>query len=328
MGTQGSIAWLESAAGRVLAEAPDPAVRVRLLRDVLRRPAGDSELAAAEAALDATGQVRELAEAQHADGSWGGLHNSDRAKRIGRTETGVARALALGLDREHPILKRTREYLASLLQRRRPMPEGERNERSEPGWRMFTGSKLALIDPAHTALDEVWETWAGIARQACKTGAFDPANEFAAHARLHGIQHDIGYMRLPNGYAMALLGGRARQLPPATEAALVRWAWEYPGEFGYLGISLGRLPRLDKPYPIDAWLTAMELMSSFPTARKAARKNLEWLWSNRSDSGLWDFGPRSVSSEYFPLSASWRKPGRRGQDWTTRILVILRKYAS
>jgi hypothetical protein len=134
-------------------------------------------------------------------------------------------------------------------------------------------------------------------------------------------------MRLPNAYAMSLLGARAERLPVAIAAALVRWAWEYRGEFGYLGISLGAPPSLDKPFRIEGWLTAMEIMACFPTAAEVARKNLSWLWQNQRDSGLWDFGRHATGSEHFPLSAHWRKPASRRQDWSTRVLVILRKYA-
>jgi hypothetical protein len=102
---------------------------------------------------------------------------------------------------------------------------------------------------------------------------------------------------------------------------------EFGGEFGYLGVSLCRLPRLDKPFQIDGWLTAMELMAAFQVAGQAARENLNWLWRNRLDSGLWDFGRRSVCSEYFPLSANWRRPSNRRHDWSTRILVVLRRFA-
>jgi len=52
---------------------------------------------------------------------------------------------------------------------------------------------------------------------------------------------------------------------------------------------------------------SLELLSCFPSWRKFARNIIDWLWTQRNNEGLWDFGPRANTSVYFPLSESWRE---------------------
>ena len=108
---------IEQSAWRILDTQPDAAVRIRLLRDVLRQPAQDEALLSAQQDVLKSRWVQELAQEQQGDGSWGRLHSRDsRAKaRIVTTEVGVERALALGLDATDPILCNAARYLANLL---------------------------------------------------------------------------------------------------------------------------------------------------------------------------------------------------------------------
>src|SRR3712207_2127392 len=96
-----------SLAERILAVSPDPVVRFRLLRDVLTRPRDSGEVAQAWDQLQSSRWLRALTAAQQVDGSWGRFHSaaSDANMVISTTEPGVAQALALGLDRTHPLLQ-------------------------------------------------------------------------------------------------------------------------------------------------------------------------------------------------------------------------------
>jgi GNAT superfamily N-acetyltransferase len=78
--------------------------------------------------------------------------------------------------------------------------------------------------------------------------------------------------------------------------------------------------------PADRLTPSHELASAFPGWRGAAKGAIEWLWAHRTDDGLWDFGPRSTWSFYFPLSEDWRRKGRRVHDYSTRVLTLLGKY--
>ena len=59
---------LEAIAESILAEDPDPVVRYRLLREVLRCSASDGRLKTAREGLDTSRHVQLLQREQHADG--------------------------------------------------------------------------------------------------------------------------------------------------------------------------------------------------------------------------------------------------------------------
>ena len=92
-----NVETITATAERILADGPDPVVRLRLLRDVLRRPADSNEVMQARSDLAANPWVRLLESEQRSDGGWGRFHSRDtRSKcKIITTEAGVDRALAL-----------------------------------------------------------------------------------------------------------------------------------------------------------------------------------------------------------------------------------------
>ena len=53
---------------------------------------------------------------------------------------------------------------------------------------------------------------------------------------------------------------------------------------------------------------------------------LNRLWEQRCEDGLWDFGSDTAGCVEFPLSDSWRQGLNRKLDYSTSILVLLRKY--
>ena len=72
---------VENAAEVVLAKDPEPVVKARLLREVLVRPADDSEYLKAKADARESKWVRQLEEAQCDDGSWGRFHTENTKAR-------------------------------------------------------------------------------------------------------------------------------------------------------------------------------------------------------------------------------------------------------
>ncbi len=132
----------------LLAEEPAPAVQVRLYREVLGLDEKDPALLKAKEALLASPGVRILADEQWSDGGWGRLHSRDSAakQKIVTTEFGVARALALGLTSDHPILQKTAARLRSLLNGEiAPRDRAEHNNRWPIGVQLFTAATLAQI---------------------------------------------------------------------------------------------------------------------------------------------------------------------------------------
>lgn len=319
---------VEHTAQRILDTRPDAAVRLRLLRDVLHLSAQDEVLLNAQQDALKSRWVSELAQEQQGDGSWGRLHSRDSqaTARIITTEVGVERALALGLDVTHPILRNASRYLANLLEGKVTCPDRpERNDRWPTGVRLFAAATLARIQPDHTAVDDVWNRWATIASRTFASGRYDADKEIAAHRDLTGASVRNSYLVLSNKYALSLLGARATRLSSATERALVDWVWHKRDGIGYLNVPLSQSPR-ESASVLDRWFTSMEVLSCFPRWRSAAKDAVEWLWVQRNEQKLWDFGPRWSASTVLPLSESWRNSQHRQNDYSTRALILLRRY--
>jgi hypothetical protein len=313
----------------LLAKDTAPPVRLRMLRDVLRRPACDVELAQAVEELESSHWVLELGREQWSDGSWGRLHSRDCAagQKIPTTEAGVERALALGLTAEHPILHRAVQYLAGVLEGASSYRDrAEKNDRWPTGVRLFAAATLAQIAPQQMSLDREWSLWSEILGRSFAGGAYDPRAQAQAHRALTGASAMGSYLVLCNKYAVTLLGARAEFLPKELEAEFVGWLWSLKAGVGYLGEPLHGPPRPPKPSTIDRWMQSQELLSQFPTWCTLASGVMEWLWEQRIVEGWWDLGPRASTSLVLPLSDSWRTKKARALDWSTRVMALLSRF--
>jgi len=321
---------VETIATRLLEQNPGPIVRYRLLRDVLRKPANDTELEQAWENLAESRCIRELADEQWKDGGWGAFHSrSTKLKqKIASTEVGVERALALGLDATHPILHKATQYLLAIMQGKVAFPDyHEKNNRWQTGMRLFLASTLSLIQPGHPILDKDRRLWLEIARRTFQSGRYSAEDEIQARAALTGATVKDSYLVLSSRYQLNILGSMPGSLPRELEMALLNWIWNRPDGIGYLCIPLNRTPPFDKPGPFDRWLASLEMLSRlFPSWVSFAQGAIEWLWAQGNEQGFWDFGPRPSSLSYFPLSNSWMTKQERTFDWTTRILILLRQY--
>ena len=146
-------------AGLILEDGPHPVVEWRLRNEVLRLPECDTDAASTLAGLKSSRHYLELKDEQLKDGGWGRMHSMDTSHKhtIPTTEYAVARAAALGLDRNDEVMKGAAEYLAGLLSGRYEFPDPpEANDRWETGTQLFAASTLALIDPDHPAIDPVF----------------------------------------------------------------------------------------------------------------------------------------------------------------------------
>jgi hypothetical protein len=247
--------------------------------------------------------------------------------RIVTTEAAVERGLALGLEPSDPMFRAAVGYLERLLEGSLEFPDPpERNNRWATGTRLFVASALARICPTLRVLDKSWKLWATIAERTFISGRYDSEAEIRAHQLLTGASVIDSYLVLNNRYQLALVGSRAGKLSKSVEEALVGWVWHRNSGVGYLGIPLSNLPQRFTPRVLDRLFTSLEILSCFPSWPKYAGNVITWLWSNRNEEGLWDFGSRASMTVYFPLSESWRKTKRRQQDWSTRVLVQLRNY--
>ncbi len=309
--------------------SPGAVVRYRLLRDVLRRAGDCSELLRAKDDLKLSRCIQELGGEQRGDGSWGAFHSrsSLTKQKIPSTEVGVERALSLGLDAAHPILRKASAYLRDILQGKRAFPDyHEKNDRWPTGMRLFPASTLSLIRPGHPLLNPDRGLWAGIARRTFRSGTYREEDEIKAHAGLTGATVKDSYLVIGGRYQLNILGSLPGTLSPKLETSLLRWLWARPRGIGYLEVPLG-MPPPERPGPFDRWLASLEMLSHlFPSWVGFASPAMKWLLKRRDAQGFWDFGLRPSSGSFLPLSDHWGNKQDRLFDWTTRILILLRRF--
>ena len=320
---------VEKTALKILQQNPGLIVQYRLLRDVLQAPINNRGLAKTRKSLNLSFCIQELEKEQRRNGGWGAFHSrSTKLKqKIPSTEFGVERALALGLDVSHPLLQKASSYILDIMRGTIPFPDyHEKNDRWQTGMRLFLSSTLSLIHPRHPLLNKDRRLWYEILKKTFRSGSYKEQDEIDAHLELTKVTVKDSYLVINNKYQLNILGSIPGIIPQKLELSLLKWLWEGPNGIGYLGIPLYQQPPI-KSGPFDRWLNSLELLSRlFPAWIQFAKPSIEWLWEKRDNKGYWDFGPRSISSSVLPLSDNWRSRTDREFDWTTRILILLKKY--
>ncbi len=323
------ISSIENTAKRILDQTTEVVVRYRLLRDVLRVELHSPELQKAKDELKHSRCIQDLSNEQHTDGGWGAFHSrSSRLKqKVPSTEVGVERALYLGLNASHPILKKAASYILAIMNGDIAFPDyHEKNDRWQTGMRLFLASTLSLINPKHPALNDDRKLWLNITKKTFRTGTYSEKNEIEAHNKLTGATVRNSYLVFGNRYQLNILGSATGMLSKKLEMILLKYLWEKQDGIGYLGIKLNRQPQFNTGQ-LDRWLTSLEMLSRlFPAWVNFAKPAIDFLLKQRDPEGYWNFGPRTNSIVFLPLSDSWINRQNRKFDWTTRVLVLLRKY--
>jgi hypothetical protein len=317
----------------LLDDNPGPAVRVRLLRDVVKVRPDNLDLLNSIEELLRVPSVQLLSQGQMSDGGWGRFHSRATISRpiTITTEIAINRSLALGLSSESHLIQRAIIYLRALLNQELIYPDPpEKNDRWSTAVSLFVGATLARIAPEDPSLEQFKKIWAEITRQTFKNGDYDADSEAKAHSELTGAPVKGSYLQLRNKYSLSLLGACSDILDIKIYDSLLSWLIELPIGVGYYDVSLKPKTTLHKPGELDRWFSSWELLAGMPRVEKYRHYALEWIGEQRNADGLWDFGARWRSSTFHPLSDSWRSGRGRIHDHSTRALLLLnmlyRKY--
>ncbi len=316
-----SVAEIERTAETILREQPDPIPTFRLLGEVLRLPPEDTGLRKAKAAAEQNKWVHQLRDAQLKNGSWGRFHSQDtKTKSIFRTsEEAIDRAFSLGLDGSHPVLRWAVEYIERVLNGQVQITDrAEKNEAWPLLIRFILAGRLAQIDPSNPMLDNGFECLAEVAGRAFASGSYLLADEAEAFMQVTNTRVPGGFIE--SQHALWILA--SRPLPKMLGRRLVDWVWGKPDGIRYLRAPLSR----PMPKTIIAWLRSMNILSRFPCWREVPVEAMNELWKQRSPEGLWDFGAQTRWCMDFPISNTWHTRINRQLDYSTCLLVLMRRW--
>jgi hypothetical protein len=155
---------------------------------------------------------------------------------------------------------------------------------------------------------------------------YSAGDEAAAHSELTGASVRGTYLVLSNRYALSLLAARVERMDAGLAQAVVRWVWNHPRGVGYLDAPLSAPPATMSASTVERFLLSHEIAAGFSRIGAPTGPLADWLGEHRRADGLWDLGPRTSWSAALPLSESWRRPGARAVDWTTRILALVSRW--
>ena len=304
----------------ILASKPEPIVTWRLLHEVLGFSADDPELVDVKTAALRSKWVRQLEQAQLADGSFGRFHSQDtKQQTIFRTsEEAIDRAFALGLSADHPMLTRLKAYIQQALQAQVHITDpDEKNDAWPVIIRFILAGRLAQIEPSNSLIIPFRQYLIEVAESAFKSGAYRPEDEAVAYKELSGIHLPKGF--LESQHALWILSSQPLARP--FEIALLEWVWNKPDGIRYIRAPLSA-PESSR---IGYWVRSMNLLSRFATWQDRSVDVLNKLWEMQDEQGWWDFGKRTGKCVEFPLSENWRRSIHRKMDYSACILTLLGK---
>lgn len=270
--------------------------------------------------------ARELLAQQQPDGTWPAwcFHSmAQPGKGPVATEQALRRLHALGFTiADEPVQRIVATMAACLRGERKIDTYWERGI----DWAMFEPTMLAAwirrFDPKQPDALRFARRWARVMEAAFSGGDLDEAAYRATYeAEFHRRdRHPVPLGFMPFYHALLLPG----LLTPGAERAMVRHILNRPDGMYYVyPRPLVHPPAAFASKETSQWLSALEVLAAYPSAREEMRFAVAWLCMSAAPDGTWDMGAKAADRVHFPLSDSWRSPSVRRADCTQRILSFL-----
>ena len=321
---------------RILEESQQPAVRVRLLRDILHKPKDDIALVQAKRNLEQTEWVRLLRENQTQQGYFTRLKSELRADAF---MTACDICFDIGLDATHPVLARAKEFaeqalLEGVLDTHLRVRSAETLRRDLSVFERNLAAMLARVEPMSPWVEEVLEKWLTIAGVAFQSGTYDREAQIEATKAIFGPDYTLGHaIRYPEATladSATLLGSRLDLLESDLDESYVKWFVTERNDIlrGLERLSSAATRPSHRSLFAASILLQMDSLRNFQSWGSYMGDVSEVLWQVRGSNGMWSFGSACANPHFIHrirLSDDWR--GKRGMhDWTTRILLLLHPY--
>lgn len=266
---------------------------------------------------------------QEPDGKWGWFHSLSQFYDAPiTTEQALRRLERLGYTIEDACIQKAVSYMDDCLTGKNAIPD--RREKLHD-WDIFTSMILAAWIRRFTLdnpnANKIAKQWADIVSCAFARGSYNHSDYVTAYQETFGIKPNGGrFIDFVSFYPISML---ANSLDCSTEEALMDYVLSKEDGINYVyDKKLTTLPRSFESREASRYLGAVELLSSYASAKGRLQFVVDWLNDNRNIHGKWDMGKTVNDKVYFPLSDNWRAQGTRETDCTERINALVEKLAS
>jgi hypothetical protein len=311
---------------QLLTMNPDVVPKFLILRDVLKLSPEDTQYRKAKSDMTGSRWIRELAEEQQDNGSFGRFHTQDTKikQKIPTTEWAITRGLGLGLSKTDEIIRKTIQHMEHLLNGKElPLDNEEHHYGFRIAFAYIIASNLAKIDPMHPLLAPKRQACAECVRRAFQSGSFIEEDWKLACRELNEVMLNL-YMIHP---LTILQSGNESNLSVELERKLLQWIWNRPEGIYYITDQCPGVYQDVNSGQFHQWLHGIELLSDFQLWPEFVSDAVEHLLCQREGDGLWEYGPKANQNPFVHYSESWRNKNNRKIDCSVRILALLRKYA-
>lgn len=318
---------LKEAAMRLYDYCEYPAVRYKILFQILDTPYDDKQLTLLREDFLKSDIVEELYREQDVNGGWGRLLSKDYSVKATFPTSLVAinRCLYIGLTIEdRDILLCAYEYLESFLKGCSHERFYDKNERAIPYQIGVVSEAIEAIKPYNSLCDNIFGQWLYIAGRAYEDGEYSYERERAA-------QHEVFLTREDRLVPMqfALLLKRRDQISAELEDAMLRHHGEHAYYHGYFWDNCpARLPESFVYEKTRRWFHSFNYINQFRGSKLYLADSVDWLLSNKNAEGLWDWGSQIKDPwgyfGYFSTNRNYKH--NRVVDCTMEILNFLKKY--
>ena len=317
----------------ILKMDPDPIPRYLTLRTLKSFGGLDICISEERQAIFSSRWVQQLQETQWADGTWGRFHTQDTKTKqaIPTTETGIALALAYGLDKHDALLAKTLSFIEAHIAGTAAWRDRVEKHDDPNLWNIITpiisAANLALIDDEHPMLDNFITPWIEIVTTAFTSGSYDRQAEITAINKILML-HARNPPAFHTKYPLILLSSKRSKLDPHLEGRILEHILSRPDGVYYLydGL-LSHMPAATER-KFYYWLATQLTLARFPNWFRWADAFISDLFAQRNQDGLWEFSARVPRRPYspLPLSESWRCKINKSVDCSVLILQLLSQY--
>ena len=341
-----------------------PAVRYRVLTELLERDREDPEVVKARTDLTDYPPVVQLIRKQRKDGTWGGrIHGGDPRKLEPSLENFVIKLFEYGMRRDAKPLQVAAKTLRGFLTGKKDLKLFEFQKvvkadvRREKYYRWFLRIlSLGLLARADYH-DERMR--AGVLELLELTSTFvdspvsrAPAEEIGASQPLIRSEAWLrGYPFIPDLYLLRVFAHSSWLLDGEVAKMRLKKIFDYvvsdtyqklAPELGLVrtdkgafvkqhGIRLGTIDSYQKRGNLDELLVYLELLGRLGLINRypLLMGHLEWLQSQQGKDGRWNLPTKLLNdnsrwTQLLRIERDWRSPARKEADVTFRVLLILR----